>query len=228
MTAIGRHRRAAFTLLEILVVIAILAVLMALSLPNLWSTFAAEQLPESAARLKSLIAMCRAQAMNDARNYRVRFLPDGTLKVERQVDAVYAPHVYLPVTDQWARQPILLEDVWVSEILSLPEGPPPIDIEDDLVEFDEMIEEPVPVRELDEPLVITFLPDGLSGSAEWTLRDRFGRGLIVTLDGRLGSVKIKPAEGVSPDELERPPAFEEDLPYEGMSEQEVLEEFMPT
>ena len=225
----NRRRRHAFTLLEVLIVIALIGLLVALTLPNLYRAMETEQLNESAARFKAMIAMCRAEAMNEAREYRITTRADGTLKIERQLDAIYAPHVFVPIKAQWASSPVLLERVWVESIVDLPEGPPPFDVEDELVEFDEMVLEPVPVGMMDRPLLVRFAPDGISDSAEWVLRDQDGHGLKITLDGRLGRVTIIGEERISDGQIERPELMDfddEDL-LAGTTERELLAEYMP-
>jgi prepilin-type N-terminal cleavage/methylation domain-containing protein len=226
---VDHHRGHAFTLLEVLIVIALIGLLVALTLPNFYRSMETEQLSESAARFKALIAMCRAEAMNEAREYRITTRADGTLKIERQLDGVYAPNVFVPIKEHWASAPVLLERVWVEAIVDLPEGPPPFDVEDELVEFDDMVVEPVRVGQMDKPLRIRFAPDGLSDSAEWILRDADGRGLKITLDGRLGRVATVDQALVPAEQVERPERMDfddEDL-LAGTTERELLLEYMP-
>ncbi|RMF73038.1 MAG: prepilin-type N-terminal cleavage/methylation domain-containing protein, partial [Planctomycetota bacterium] len=75
-----RHR--ALTLLEVLLVVALLGVLFAVTLPSFSSSVEHEQLNESAMRMKALVGMCRAQAMNESRRYRLIFEVDGSVRIE--------------------------------------------------------------------------------------------------------------------------------------------------
>lgn len=223
------HDSRGFTLLEVLIALVIIALLFGLVLPNYQRTLDTEQLSESATRFKAAIAMCRAQAMNEARAYQLVVRPDGSLKIVRQLDAIYAPHVYVPVHESWAQQPVLLDRVFVEAVLALPEGPPPFDVQDQLVEFDELVDEPIPVGELENGLTVTFAPDGLSDSAQWFLRDTDGRGRKVTLDGRLGRVTIEPIDSMPREQVERPEPLPDDEPdpLADMTEQDLLQEYMP-
>ena len=221
------NRRRAFTLLEVLLVIVLLGVLFAITLPSFTSTIDYEQLNESALRMKAMIGMCRAQAMNESRRYRVIFEVDGTVRLERQLDPIYAPHVFMPVREMWAQTPPLLERVFVEAVLDLPDGPPPFDIQDELVEFEDIIEEPVLVSDLENALLVEFEPDGQCDSVQWVLRDIGGRGVKMTLEGRLGRVRIEEAETIAEDEVTRPELVEVENEYAGVTEAELLEEYLP-
>jgi type II secretion system protein H len=220
---VHRMTRNAFTLLEVLVVIALLAMVAAITWPDFGQARRSEELDESARRLKTLVQMCRARAMNEARRYRLAFREDGTIKVTRQRDPILAPHEYFRFRDSWANKSFLLEHVWIESLLPLPEGPPPLELEDELLEFDEFEDEPIPVTDLEYPYELNFEPDGISNSLRWILRDRDGRGLEMTLDGRLGRVRLESVERLS-DEPERPQRLEEDEDDEFEEEQPELEE----
>ena len=97
--------------------------------------------------------------------------------------------------------------------------------QDEFVEFDEFYdEEPIPVAELEDELELDFEPDGTSSSARWVLRSEDGRGVEMTLDGRLGRVQIEPVERLDPDSLERPEPLEEEEEEEYEEDQDPLEE----
>jgi prepilin-type N-terminal cleavage/methylation domain-containing protein len=215
------HR--AFTLLEVLLVIALLGFLASFLWPVFGDVGSSRQLDESVERMKSLVAMCRAQAMNESRCYRLTFRLDGSIKLTRQLDPFDAPHIYVRVRDDWAATPCLLEQVWVESVLPLAEGPPPLLVEDDYIEFfdEEDLElELIRVDELEEPFELDFLPDGSSASMRWVLRHEQGHGMQVTLDGRLGRMDFEPAERIVEEEVERPPP----LPEDELEEEETLED----
>ncbi len=216
--------RNAFTLLEVLMIVTLLAVVAAIAWPDFWQAQRSEELDESARRVKTAVQMCRARAMNESRRYRLTFREDGTIKITRQRDPILAPHEYFKFHDSWANMSLLLEHVWVESLLPLPEGPPPIELEDELLEFDQFDDEPIPIAELEYPYELNFEPDGISNSLRWILRDEDGRGLELTLDGRLGRVRAELIERLM-DEPERPdPLAEDDEDEEFEEDQPELEE----
>lgn len=198
-----------FTLFEVLLVIVLLAAIAGLAWPSLTGASKRGQITESASRMKSLVSMLRASAMNDSRRYRMTIRQDGSVVIRRQLDAIRAPQVYVPVRENWAQTEPLLPEVWVDEIVRLPDGPPPIIVEDDQIEFTEnLLKDPLSVREIGEDVDVNFEPDGVSGSLRWILRDSAGRGAQLTLDGRLGRVTIEEAPIMSEDEVKRPPPLD--------------------
>jgi prepilin-type N-terminal cleavage/methylation domain-containing protein len=207
-----------FTLLEVLMVIAILAVLVAFAWPDFAAASAGEQLKESAQRMRALIAMCRAEAMNETVCYRIKFRLDGGVRVHRQADALKAPQLYITPRTDWARQDLLLEDVWVEAVQELPEGPPPIQIIDEQLEFPEMAVEPQRIEEFDQPCEINFEPSGNCNSLRWVLRDTRGQGLLMTLDGRLGRVTLADWPAVLLSDLQRPQRLPEEEEVEYVAE----------
>lgn len=218
------RRRAAFTLLEVLLVIVMLGVLAALTWPDLAGLTRTERLDESARRLKTTVAMARAEAMSQSRRFRLSLRQDGTVRLTRQLDPLKSPQTFVRVREAWARVPLTLEGAWIEGVLDLPSGPPPINVEDELIEFAEFLEVPVKVADLPSPLEINFEPDGTSNSARWVLRDALGRGLQMTLDGRLGRVIVEEVERIDPDQIERPPKIEEDLAALDAEEQRLYAE----
>jgi type II secretion system protein H len=199
------RRQAGFTLFEVLLVAALLALLALLVFPDLRGTSRGEQLDESVARLKALIAMTRAEAMNQTRRYRLTFREDGSIRLSRQRDPLTAPHEFVRVREPWALREVLLPEVWVAALEPLPQGPAPILVEDDEIEFTQLESEPIPVNELEAPHQLYFEPDGTCPSMRWILRDETGRGRLVTLDGRTGRLTFEPAETLSSREAVRPP-----------------------
>lgn len=205
-----RYLERGFTLLELLLAITLLGILVAFAWPSFSSVQRSEHLGESARRMSAMVAMCRAEAMNEGCRYRVKIRLDGSVRVQRQLDPIIAPHRYVTVRAGWMQTHPLLDDVWVERVQILPEGPPPILIVDDLLEFPEMEIDPLPIEELDEALSIDFEPDGSCNSLRWVLRDERGRGLLMTLDGRLGRVTIEEWESVQPEDLVRPEPLPDD------------------
>lgn len=205
--------RSAFTLIEVVIVIVILVILAGFAWPQFSGQMDAAQIRESAARFKATIAMCRAEAMNEARRYKLSFRADGSVRVFAQQDAIDAPQNFVDPLTGWTRYRVLQEHVWVESVMTLPAGVAPVLINDDEIEFattDELEAKPTPVEELETPMDLLFEPDGTSGSARWFLRDRRGRGLELVLDGRLGRLEIKPAEKIDEADAKPPPPLKED------------------
>lgn len=223
-----RHRRtSAFTLLEVLLVVVLVGILAAIVWPDFTGAWRAEQLDESVRRVKALVAMARAEAMNQGCAYRLTFERDGTIAVTRQLDPIAAPHVFGRIRESWAGQDVLLEGVWVSSLAALPQGPQPLDVTDDQIEFNKDVIELMPIGSLEEPMHIDFAPDGASASARWVVRDENGRGVQMTLDGRLGRVFFEPAPAAESGELKRPAKIEKsarELEREQAVEQAAMKE----
>jgi prepilin-type N-terminal cleavage/methylation domain-containing protein len=203
----GRCARRAVTLLELLLAISILAMLAMFTWPSFYSTAEHERLDESVRRLRTLVAMCRAEAMSDMRCYRITFRLDGSMKLRQQLDPIAHPQVYIPVQKEWANLGFLLDGVWIESICLLPDGPPPVQVDDELKVFENMERdfEPVEIEKFQDPVEITFNPDGTSRSLRWIMRDDVGRGAQMTLDGRLGRVTIEDVESLKEGEAQRPP-----------------------
>lgn len=118
--------RKSFTLIEVVLVIALLAVIVAFAYPELGAELRRRSLVESADRLRTLIVMAHAQAMLDSRQYVIEFpgtpdpndpqadsqvdVPDETLQpiLLRQEDPLEMPHAYHEYFPSWARHEILL------------------------------------------------------------------------------------------------------------------------
>ncbi|MEP0848375.1 MAG: hypothetical protein HRF50_16325 [Phycisphaerae bacterium] len=216
------HRRPlAFTLVEVLLVVGLVGLLAVLVWPDFSAETRLRYLEESARRFKTTVAMCRAEAMNEACRYRLVFRQDGTLRLLRQADPIDAPHVYIRAREDWARLPILLDDVWVEAVALLANGTAPIRIDEELIEFDEFEPELVSVQDLESPIEVEFLPDGTSGSITFVLRNRDGRGRQLTLDGRLGGVRTETVETLE-SEAVRPDPIEDD--YDPEAEARLLAE----
>lgn len=106
-----RLKPAAFTLVELVLVLAVLAILMAAAAPNLrgWSRNA--KLRDATDQVLASVRYARAQAIHDAVPYHLSVDPTGsTVQVLRQGGAQF-----VPVDDARAR-PVVLPDGFVLEI----------------------------------------------------------------------------------------------------------------
>jgi prepilin-type N-terminal cleavage/methylation domain-containing protein len=109
--------RAAFTLLELLIVLSLLVVLSFFAWPMMESQITAAKLPESAARIRETLYMTRSAAMLEHRRHRVRFAPgEQQPTVEIEIDPLYQPGVWTLVSYPWTKEPMLLDDAEVHEI----------------------------------------------------------------------------------------------------------------
>ncbi len=164
----------AFTLLEVLLVVGILAALSALVLPNLIGEIERNRLPNSAEQMRSMLTLVRSNAMFDGLRYRIRFPLEDELDdegddrqplIEREDDPVKEPGVFNPVKAPWVYGETLLRGVWCLQVRL---GKPTIErIKDGYESQDvsdrlgEMFEDEDP----DYPSLL-FEPDGTS---EWAV-----------------------------------------------------------
>jgi prepilin-type N-terminal cleavage/methylation domain-containing protein len=203
----ARRFQRGFTLLEVLLVIGLLGALLAFVVPNFAGFERSQGLDESVQRMRALVSMCRAQAANEGHALRLVFRRDGTLRVQQQRDPLDAPNEYVAVKADWAQSP-LLPGVWVEAVQVLGDGPPPIQVYDEdrgylVVEPDEA---PTPVADLDGDLTLDVAPDGTCQSLRWILRDRRGLGQQLSLDGRVGRLRVEKVELIALDQAVPPPA----------------------
>lgn len=121
----SRRTKSAYTLVEVLLVVVLLAAISAMALPNFLRDLEREQLPGSARRLRSLIALTRANAAFDGKRYRIRFptkddedplLGRRQPMVEREDDPINEPDVFNQVTAPWAIQKTFLRDIRCIEV----------------------------------------------------------------------------------------------------------------
>ncbi len=167
-----RKNRWGYTLIEVVLVVALLAALFSMAVPSLMRDIEQQRLPTSTRQMRSLLTLVRANAMYDGKRYRVRFPMEDEIDsegedrqplVEREDEPFKSPNVFTPVTEPWARGETLLRDVWCAEVrLGRPNLQEMLDrfvgqeVEDRLEALAEDFEEHYP------PLIIE--PDG---TTEW-------------------------------------------------------------
>lgn len=202
-----RRAARAFTLIEVILVIAVVSVLMAIVVPDWRSAGEGRRLAESVDRFQTLVAMCRAEAINTGRTYRLVFRVDGTVLVQRQLDPYESPEAFVLHEAGWARRSPLLKDIWVEAVLPLPDGLPAEYLEDESIGYEIIDEEEyelILVEDLDEDLAIDFAPDGSTDSCWWVLRAENGEGVQMTLDGRTGRIERYEVEPLDAEDAEPP------------------------
>ena len=199
-------RRSAFTLLEVMLVIALLAVLSATAMPMFTGQLAKRQLIESADQLRSLFYFASAEARQRGRRIEIRFTtPADTPLIEGGLSATVAevrierdplgePGVLDPLKVDWANWSVAgpkvqIVDVQVAEPMVLaPSGGAELNLG-------------AGPEEEAWPAII-FSPAGRSsvGDVTVTLRNEKLDGYVVTLRGATGLAQIAPAEPLETEE----------------------------
>ena len=120
-----RPFRSAYTLVEIVLVVGLIALISAIAIPAFYRQMKEEELPGSGKQMRSLLSLVRANAAMDGRRYRIRFPNEnetdaiGTDRqpiIEREDDPVLQPELFVPVRASWAIGVTLLGDVWCAEV----------------------------------------------------------------------------------------------------------------
>lgn len=206
-------RRRAFTILELTLTILIFGLIMMFVMPDLNADWKRRSLVESADRLRALIAMAHAKAMEDGRKYRIMFpgapdpndkyakdevdIPDQTLQpeVEWQPDPMVNPEWFDRNWSDWAVDTFLQPG---TRCVAVFPGRPNFDIS--------------PQSDIAGPSVtegwapfhrVTFNPDGTADWATFVLTDLpydaeptaadVGRIINVIVDGRTGQAWLQRA-----------------------------------
>lgn len=179
----NRREQSAYTLIEVVLVVALLVAISALAIPNFVRELKREELPGSARQLRSLITLTRANAAFDGLRYRIRFPADDEddllldrrqPMIEREDDPIREPEVFNQVTAPWAIGTTLLGEARCAEVRP---GRPTIarlqelrktrdEIEDSLREAEEQEE----YFDLERP-PLYIEPDGTSEWATFVLTD---------------------------------------------------------
>ena len=104
-----RAARRAFTLLEVLLVVSILAMLAMFTWPTFEGAAERARLDESVRRLKTLVAMCRAEAMSET-PYRITLRLDGSIAAAARSDHL-SPRLR-PGSKGLGEPGLMLDGVW--------------------------------------------------------------------------------------------------------------------
>lgn len=208
--------RRGYSLIEVLLVAALLAFLAFLVVPNLRTPLERSHLPESGERLRALVGLTRANAMLDGLRYRMRYLEprdemyDDLAESDRrqpfieiESDPIGAPGEFVPLRAAWATGTTFLGDVWC---YSVRWGEPTFEsvmaeLQDQELEDEEQRKRELGLEEDDEWVMI-FEPDGTSDWMTFRLIDAppadFDEGRVegypqldVIVDGRMGMVFLQ-------------------------------------
>ncbi len=181
------RRQPAFTLLEVLLVIGILAVLAGLVMPRLFEGYERRRLESSAQSMRALLQMTRANAMIDGMRYRIRFPRedeiDGTggseqplVEIER--DPLDHPEEFDRVRASWAEEATLAADIRCVKVRL---GKPTVEVllgevDEEQQQLDQMQEQAKQKQSKEEKFDKDFPPllfeaDGTSDWATFVLTD---------------------------------------------------------
>jgi len=172
--------RSGFTLLEILLSIALLLLLFSMAAFNALGWWQANHLEEGKMRVETLVRMCRGEACNLGKRLELAPTEDGQLAVLVEADPLGKPGQFAPLQAVWAKDlPNDLVRVVRSELIGsatwrLMEGK------------DE--------QKTDKPMqAVTFFPDGTVDSAEIELRPTHhdGQHALVTVNGLTNEITSK-------------------------------------
>ncbi len=171
--AAAAGRRRGFTFLEVMVVIVLLGVLMAVTLPNMRGTGQVAALRGAARELAAGLRIARQRAISTHREVFVLFDLEGDRwRINLNIDPEEEPDSHRYSRDS------LYE-------LEMPVTLPP------KVFFDSVAsDEPPPADQRDSLAMVVFYPDGRASAAQITLRNERGRALTVELAASTGRVLV--------------------------------------
>jgi len=204
-------RRRAVTLLELLLVIVILSLLLIFLFPDLSSEMRRRSLQESCDRLRALIVMTHAKAVQDGVAYRIQFpgtpdpldrhankdidVPIETLQpeIQKQVDPLGNPDAFTGSEAKWKPSEVLMSGTRCVAVMA---GKPNFDISPN---------SPIAGPPINEGITsfvpLTLRPDGTCDWVTFVLTDlpydiyleadHVARILNVIVDGRTGQVWVQ-------------------------------------
>lgn len=120
-----RTNHSAFTLLEVVLVMALLVIIASAAVPTFIQEIRRQELPESARKMRALITLVRAHAALDGKRYRIRFAEeDETTRpgrehqpiIECEEDPFLDPELFTEVNTPWSNQIVLVGHVWCAEV----------------------------------------------------------------------------------------------------------------
>lgn len=181
----GPRRQQAFTLVELMIVIAIASIMVLLMVPEMQGTYEEAQLRSNARKLANAFRTAYSSAVISHRQHRVRLDPsDAKIIVEARTEDSEIPFVPLKEFDREISQ--LHKTVAIRFHPPKPSFPGMAD-ESETREAD-------PESHRLEDGVFVFHPDGTCEGQDIELRDRMGFGLLIQLNAITSRVKFQPME----------------------------------
>lgn len=181
--------RRAYTLFELILVLALLVVLSALAYPSLESMYGDFRLTSAADQVRARWAAARAQAMDEGRPYRFAIVPNkGNFRVAPDSGDYWPGNGDASANADTGNQPLVVEE-------ALPKGVR-FALDRSQTAGDAQGESSLPVGGVEGGAwtnAVTFLPDGTTREdREYVLITRGARPLLVKLRGLTGAVTVQP------------------------------------
>jgi len=181
--------RPAYTLLELMLVLAIMALLAALAYPSLDSMYNDFKVASAADKIQAAMAMGRLQAINEGRPYRLGVVPGkGNYRVAPDSSEFWAGNSASSSTDS-TDQPVILQDALPKGVrLALSDA----DVSTDVMRADATSLPPDSVDPSQYQAIATFLPDGTSrDDVRIVFSAKGAQSLVITLRGITGAVTVR-------------------------------------
>jgi len=184
--------RPGFTLLELLLSIALLLLLFSMAAFNALGWWQANHLDEGKLRVETLVRMCRGEACNLGKRLELAPTADGQLAVLVEADPLGKPGQFTPLQAVWAQDlPNDLVRVVRSELIGSATW---------------RLLERKDEEKTDQPMqAVTFFPDGTVDSAEIELRPTHhdGQHALVAVNGLTNEITSKIFVPLTPEEQAR-------------------------
>lgn len=188
----GQVRRAGFTLVELLVVIALFGVLSAMILPEMRGTYGDAVLRAAGRNLADACAVASSRAVSFNQLHRLRLDPaTGRFRLERRGRGPDGTIAFLPVREARGGEGELDRRI----VARIRAGADPAETGDEAAEASPGETAPVPDAEAADAQALSFYPDGTADRGEILLRDQDGFGLALRLNpvtARVRVVELKP------------------------------------
>lgn len=185
-----RHPRPAYTLLELVIVLALLVVLTAMIYPSLEAMYGDYRVTSAADMIRASWASARAQALNGSRAYRFAVVPhQGNFRIAPDSADFWAGGNEPPPSDDPANPAFVQEGTLPKEVRFVPL---------EVLQTGGSIpggESSLPLESIDPSQWVTravFLPDGtVRDDVELPLQARGARPVIITLRALTGVVNVR-------------------------------------